>query len=704
MIKKNKIKNVAALLLGVSFAVAGAGCDFLLTNNEKDMAQTVAEVNIANYIADTDKYADFADDMKTIIENGGITTDILKRDLVAAFLNVGSTYINSYGYTYRQTFELLMDSLVSRKIMVQYAMVYYLAQEGTTKTADACVTYVNEQTAAATGKVKTNLEKHPEVLTMQYFLGEEDYNSAVYSLKKALNDSLDSAEQTYISAEEESHDHGESRTLPTNVDTEKTDYYPKTDAGDVDYDVYTGRNAPDSCGAYERIDGSTQTTRMKAYNTFLNNLSSNNLILEGENTSNFLELDYYYVELASQLEQALIEKFGEDLTKEAENELTLKLVQDQYALDVETQATNYGKDLDAFETALDGVSDTSFILNAPEENYGFVYNILIPFSAWQTEQYATEKTKGYTQAELYAKRAAILSQVKAKDLRDSWFSEDDHVNYSYAVGDKYYFFKNQTGADKNLDKYESLKQYAGNYAYNGTVTVEEDGSYTCKPTLLSIDGFIDEMKGYIAAETGLTVSGAKYANYVTDFTKYTFNEKNEFSDYSQFIYYTGKVEGLTATAADYFVEGTDAYKAVSAVNELMFAYSTDTGCLNTYMGYVVSPYDTDFVNEFEYAAQYAIRELGVGGYVICPSDYGWHIIYVSNKLPVGSVYGAAADITQENLDQEGSFYNLYYEALKSTSAQNYQTMIENNVLVEYNNGSCVTLYTERYEDLLSIGE
>jgi hypothetical protein len=94
--------------------------------------------------------------------------------------------------------------------------------------------------------------------------------------------------------------------------------------------------------------------------------------------------------------------------------------------------------------------------------------------------------------------------------------------------------------------------------------------------------------------------------------------------------------------------------------------------------------------------------LGVGGYTVCPSDYGWHVIYVSNVINAGDVYGAEFDYTK--IEEEGSFYKLYFEAMKSASAQNYQTMIENNVLVEYNNGSCVTLYTERYEDLLSIGE
>lgn len=706
MIMKNKIKKAASLALGLTFALAGAGCDFLTTNNDKDMEQTIGEVNIASYLAETTDFAETSDDMVNIINDGGITTKILKRDLVAAFMNVGTTYVQQYGYSYRQAFELLMDSLVNRKIMAQYAMAYYMKNDDT-KTGQACMDFVDAETEKATGKVRENLENHPEVLTMQYFLTEDDYNSAVYTLKKAINSSLDSAEQSTIAADEENHDHAEARTLPNKVNTEKTDYYPKDDNGSVNYEIFTGREPVGTLfGEYEKVDGSTQTTRLKAYNSFLANLSANNLILKGEDTAKFVELDYYYVELAGQLEQALITKFGEDLTTAAEDQLDLEFVKAQYETDVEAQKTAYNKDFASFDTALNGVSDTSFVMNAPVEDYGFVYNILIPFDAWQTETYSAEKTKGYTKSELYAKRAEILQGVQAKDLRDTWFSEHDHANYSYEAEGKYYFFENQTQKSdkKNLDKYETLGQYAGNYAYNGTVTLNADGEFEkATPNKMDIDAFIAEFEGYIAAQTGLTVSGSKYSNYKAN-GGYSMNEKNDFSDYSEFMYYTGKVEGLNFNPVEYFVEGTNAYKALSAVNELMFAYSTDTGCLNTYMGYVVTPFTTSFVKEFEYAAQYAIRELGVGGYTVCPSDYGWHIIYVSNKVDKDNVYGAKDAITQDLLDAEGSFFNLYYESLKSASAQNYQTMIENNVLVEFNNGSCVTLYTERYEDLLSIDE
>ena len=164
------------------------------------------------------------------------------------------------------------------------------------------------------------------------------------------------------------------------------------------------------------------------------------------------------------------------------------------------------------------------------------------------------------------------------------------------------------------------------------------------------------------------------------------------------MYYAGKVNFDSYNVADYFNEDSQAYKALAAVNELMFAYSTDPGCLNSYMGYAVSAYKTSFVNEFEYASQWVV-ERGVGTYAVVPSDYGWHIIYCSYKFEGGAVYGN--DFVTTNMEVEnGSFYNLFYESLKETSATNHANAVQSAVLSKYKDS--VTLFTERYQDLLDL--
>jgi hypothetical protein len=93
------------------------------------------------------------------------------------------------------------------------------------------------------------------------------------------------------------------------------DYYPLKADNTLDYGVYTGRNTiPNN---YETVDGSTPTTRKKAYNMFIANLDGYGLIKDGEDTAHVTELDYYYVELSTTLAQSLVNKYYESLKDEA---------------------------------------------------------------------------------------------------------------------------------------------------------------------------------------------------------------------------------------------------------------------------------------------------------------------------------------------------------------------------------------------------
>ncbi len=686
-------KKTAALFLGLALAAGGVGCsNFILTDNEKDLNQTVATVDISATLAKDQKsgYAEVANDVKTIVND--LSSDISKRDLVAYFLNTGYQYVESYGYTYKDTFNMLIDGLISREIMVQYVIAYYL--KTTDLSAAGCEAYINAELGKVSGTEKALLENNKEVLTLKYFLTEngennEDFDRAVYSLKKSLNDSLDSLEENYIKAESEEHNHGDTRTLPTGVSTEEDDYY------DTNYEVYTGRNVVGENNSYERVDGSTTSTRQKAYNAFLANLQSYNLVGtdENEDPSDIKNLSYYYVELSSVLGQSLLNKYYESMEDTIAASLTEEYVGGKYAELYESQKRSYASSPSDFETAMDSVSDTSFLLYGLED-FGYVYNILLPFSTSQEIEYTRAKNNStYSQDALYTIRKNILKGVKGKDLRDSWFSEHDHANYAYEESEGVYkFFKDQTTGTEN-SQYAPLKQYAGNYAYNGKVEKTEDGEYKLTPNEITIDQFIEIFNTEINTSVGKDVaSGAKYENY--NATTYT-NDKDEVDDYSKFMYYTGKTD-IEVSRADYFNKDSDIYKAISAVNELMFAYSTDTGCLNTYFGYAVSPYGTDFVKEFEYAAQYVVSQ-GAGSYAVCATDYGWHIVYASFVYDSNDVYGGyLAD------QAEGTFSNMFYESIKESAISNYSTEKQNEVLNTYNNSASVTRFVSRYQDLLDM--
>ena len=718
---KSTLKKAAAAFLTLALTVGATGCTFLVTDNEKDLKQSIATVNISGTMEKDEAYKEYADDIQSLVDKGGLVTDIPKRDLIAYFLSTGYNYVQNYGYTYEDTFNMLIDGLVEQKILTQYAVAYYL-KNGKDMSVDKCMEYVNAELAKASTKQKALLEANPQVLTMKYFLTEggtnsEDFDKAVYSLKKSLNSSLDSAEANYITAKDDEHTHDETRTTPTNVNTQKEDFIPKKADGALDYEIYTGRNALDACGTYEKVDGSTVTSRKKAYNAFLSNLQGYGLIKEGEDTANVTELDYYYLELSSSLANALVTKYGEDLQETATEFLSEEYVSAKYKELYDAQELAYKNDPTAFDTALDSVSDTSFALYG-KKDFGFVYNILIPFSSAQSAEYAVAKNKGLSQEQLFGVRRQILEDVEAKDLRSAWFcadNEDEHYAYlnteCYTANNaerKYLFFENNF---TKTEEYEGLKQYAGKYSYNGTVKTpdENDGEWGLTPNKMKIgtaseNGFIQEMESYIEYVVGGDVVGT--GTYHTAYNGNYVSESNKV-DYSKFVYYTNKVTLTNTSRADFFNKEkkageetvkNDSYLALSAVNELMFAYSTDTGCLNSYMGYVVSPYKTDFVPEFEYAAQYAVQQ-GVGTIVVAPSDYGWHIIYCSFKFEEGDVYGG---YKHSEKDIEGTFSNLFYESLKSSASGSYTTAAQNDVLNRYNDDNAVTKHEKAYKDLLKL--
>ena len=340
--------------------------------------------------------------------------------------------------------------------------------------------------------------------------------------------------------------------------------------------------------------------------------------------------------------------------------------------------------------------------------------------------YKAEEARSVSDADLYKYRTTLLENGRAKDLRTSWFDEHDHANnafvaenldyYNNGENSNYLFFEDNLTND---ERYEKLDVYLGQYPFNGSVQKKDDGAYKLKANTMKIDDFLAEMEGYLnyAVGAGSVGSTKKWDTYVSvnddqnsKNDKYDLNEDKTFADYSQFIYYSGKVdvddwkgvsnpeEKSMLMAANYFNPETKGYKAAAAFNELMFAYSTDTGCLNTYMGYVVSPFKTNFVPEFEYAAQWAVAQ-GAGTYVVCPSTYGWHIIYVTYAYGEGDVYGG---YNTADAAIEGTFSNLYAEAMKEQYSASYATGEQNRLILEFDNETCVDRNQKTYQDLLDL--
>ena len=240
-----KKKILAVILASAMMICCFSGCSLTTTDSEKDMAQSVAEVDISQS-SDFQDGGDFFE-YRDVIRPMSIT----KRELVAYFVNAGYSYISS-GQSYADTFEALMDSLVNYRIILQYSMVYFFEQS-----KDADSEYHNVYSVEGYNEFVGDAEGEELTLkTLQYFLDNDEvdaldssdgstvytrYDKAEYQLKQSINSAIDTQEENYIAMQEDtssddSSDAEEDRAVPDGAETANEDYY------DPAYDIYTGLN------------------------------------------------------------------------------------------------------------------------------------------------------------------------------------------------------------------------------------------------------------------------------------------------------------------------------------------------------------------------------------------------------------------------------------------------------------------------------
>lgn len=733
---KRKLILTICALLALAFSLGMfAGCDLLETDNERDMAQVVAEVNVADNTEELDDAFTalgtgvvLSDEVRGSLGSIVSTDEVYKRDLVTYFLSYGYNYISS-GYSYAETFDLLITALADRKVVSQFATLYYLSADEITVDSD----YVDLFELSATDAGYTQIDgsdgyrmnkdlsvsgylaaiggedltaDEAAIAGYSYFLTDAEIAYAHYLVKNAINSAIDSYEEDIINAET-TDDTSDDRATPTGADT-LNDYYYRTE-----YEVYTGLNEATDCGEYETVDDSSRSTRRLAYARFISALRSNNLIGDDESVSDVTKLEYYSTELKSQLEQLIITKFSSTIDLTMSDAIEAQLLQNAYNELVATQQVSSESD---FTTTMDSVSDTSFIVYSPEGKYGFVYNILLPFNTNQELALSELQAQyGSDSAEYYAARASLYQHITATDQRESWFNGAE--DYSFKAADagytEYYGYPEREDAylffeDSLTKSRDGIDRYAGKYPYNGTVSYDEEKkTYDLDPKELTVDAFITEFEEYINYIAGDTVaSGTSQKDEFENITASQIETlwKTNKNDYSFAIYYTGKVNGVSKiSSAEYLVKDNISYKALSAVNELMFAYTTDTAALNTYYGYSIETQQeaTDYVAEFEYAAQYLINDsnYGTGSYCVVATDYGWHLIYVTFTYDGGLVYENGFVYADRN--EKGTFSYYFYQSMKSSVISSYTEEKQNDLLNALEEVS-VTLYEDRYSDLTSI--
>lgn len=721
---KSKMLVCGALAAALTMSVVFSGCGNA-TRNREDMNQVIATVDISN---SANLESEGLSAYVSAIES---STDIIKRDLVASYYNVGYSYVQS-GMDTAQVFELLVDALTTTSVVVQYSTLKLISmkvQEGDGFSFDSYIDI---------------LGKEGEIAALEYLLEGETQESedgesdrvllAKYTLYSSINSSLDSLEESIIDEKDGTSSSTDTRTTPVGADVESEDYLPLNSDGTLNYGIYTGYAGYElgDCGAYsdDAVEGTTKSTRRLAYASFISSLKANFLVGDDEDARDVLAISYISEEYLSQLQQQVINEYYERYEEEQEKLIdsvdsdgVYTFLAERYQRDFDDQSVANSSH-DDFESSMSSLSDTSFILYAPATDgtdggtYGYIYNILLPFSEAQNVNIDNTNTT----AAYYYSRKAILDDIVATDQRSAWFngaedysfdaSQSDIDYYGKAEGRNYLFFENNL---TDTERYAELEKYDGRYSYNGSVSENEDGSYSLIPAKLTVDDVLSELESYVEyVMGGDTVTINKLDSYnVADYTDYYTEDTKDLPDrlkqidYSKFVYATGKVDlGVTSLSSfltDMFVKDSAAYKAMSAVNELQYAYTTDTAVLSDYIGYAVSAYDTDYIPEFEYAAQAAVDE-GAGTIYVCAGDYGWHIIYVTATFDTagGAVYGDDVNWTAEYVLKEGTFQNLYYNWIKDSTLSDVTSARRSVINQQFGGDDTVTTYEDTYKDLLGL--
>lgn len=405
---KKKLFSLIAIFLVSVMCTSMAACDLVTTNAQRDMKQIVATVQI--------------DDS---VERDSIT----KRQLVNAFLNTGYQYV-SQGYTYEQTFQLMMDLLVNRRVLVQQAKL-----DLPVINADA-----------------TGVEK---------FLTAEEIKKCKYEVVKAVNEVIDSYEKDLVKVEEtedeedEEEDTDTLRPVPKTYDEEEEEEIPETFA--------VNTNKP------SEIEGSTEKTRKQAYNKFIKALHNNNLI-DSVDVEDVLETTYGKDEILNQEETVLLDKYQKSIEDAATAQLSNAVLAQRWNDMVAIQKQGYANQT-AYATALGSVSDESFVFVNPYGGYGYVLNLLFkPTDYVQrevTKLQAKRRSGIISIAEYEAQRAALFAASDAFEIvdeRKTWITKGDEELFTLEGS-------TVTFGDKLL-KSDALKQF------DATVSKNEKGKYT----------------------------------------------------------------------------------------------------------------------------------------------------------------------------------------------------------------------------------
>jgi len=682
--RKILTKIVTLFLITVLSVTAFAGCALITTDTDRDMAQVVATVQIED----------------------DVTADhIHKIEMLSAFMSYGYMYVQQYGYTVEATYEMILKNLVQNKIIIQGARVELANMyNAANANGDQFLAYFIDN-ATATGNINASAASMGEDYTveelqrvvseLEKYLTPFEIAQAKHTIRTSINQLVETYAEDDEEEDEKEDETFEARAVPTQKENEAEYEYQllKSDDGDADLYEYTDYDLEVALAALKGVSGAEEGLKdcedvwhlnkyvfdnyaidlsgsnLKAFNVAIEDLKKNGLIAQDEkqdvktNADNAMNYSYFLASLKNQYESMIVSKYENSLVSGLKGSLSNDKIWEQYQAELKAQTENYLNGVTSYESALESVTEETFVLCNPYEGYGYVANLLIGFSDEQAAALSAEQSKaGATAATIEAKRTQLLGQLQVKDQRESWVysSYGEYANGEFSFDKKYFVSESS---------YDKLGKFLGEvfvYDEEGSVGENEDGVEETTwrfsnviPTSISFDSFINDYVNALLGTSLTAVNGSKGTFDLTD-------DKRDMLD------------------------------------DLIYAFSTDPGSLGSYLGYAYSPFTsaTTYVPEFAEAAKNVVAG-GVGSYELVATDFGYHLIICTKKVTKGeNEYATKDDFVAAFSDEESLAYK-YAELKKDSFVSTEISKVADKLINEkYEEEGVVTYNKKAYKDLI----
>lgn len=613
--KKTLLKFIT-FILAIVMTASMAACDLVTVDHDKVNEQVIATVKVYD---------------------GAPEEKITNQQLLNLFYTYAPTYVYYYGYTMEEAADAILETMIQSKVYAQNAMNYFNSLGADYKDLNASIT---------------------DVWNVDRYLTADEIVEAEYTITKSVNDSIDSfLEEDETSTEEESFK-PTVRTAPTGA----TVYAHELTVGEMAAYVEKGVQT----GSYAQGSEDSTTERRNAYYKLLKSMEISGYIDDNFNwaTDSVLDTDYFKQSLKEQKVELLITKYDAYLAYDYYKTVSFDAIAADYAKMYADQANADTTDSSYYE-ALSAATAAKPVVYNPFTGYSYVYNLLLGLDNVQSAKIAEIKadyedvTNAMTEADYRAQRNAVLNNTYVKDLRDTWITAGYDFDFATKKFLNDYALATDTlpfdGDVKWVNEVEDGKTYVSE------LLTDEKGSY---------------FKYKVSGET----------DYVEDYApKYT--AKANTKTFAQFIdIMDNYLYGATQTGSSTSIDGIPVYKLVNSsasvdewdekINELLFAYSTDPGSLNTYKGYAVSPKTENgtetYVDEFAAAAR-ALMACGKSSYVIVGTDYGYHVIFFSEVVSATS-YATLVDYlnAEEGSKNWANIYNDMLLAIRDGDVSEYE--------------------------------